>query len=77
MLKKISVLFSLLFLISINCVAQSRYNLIYEEQLGMNLASENLASIYHVYDFLDSTIVPKKIFPHESIVSKIETHSIG
>ena len=67
-LKKASTIFFLL--ISINCIAQSRYNIIYEEQLGMNFASENLVSIYYAYDFLDSIIVPKEIFPNDDRISK-------
>lgn len=67
-LKKASRIFFLL--ISINCTAQSRYNIIYEEQLGMNFASENLVSIYHAYDFLDSIIVPKEIFLNDDRISK-------
>lgn len=36
----------------------------------MNFASENLVSIYHAYDFLDSIIVPKEIFPNDDRISK-------
>ena len=63
--KKI-ILSCLLFITVISCQAQSRYNLIYEHQLGMNMATENFVAGFHVFDYFDSLYVPKKIITKDN-----------
>lgn len=66
------ILFISSFVMIVVCSqAQARYNLIYEEQIGMNFAAENLVSIYHAYDVFDSILVPKRIFAHQGIINKV------
>ena len=60
MYKKI-ITSSLFLLMLINSIAQSRYNLIYEKQEGMNMAAENFATGFYLFDNLDSLFVPKNI----------------
>lgn len=43
------------------CIGQSRYNIIYEKQQGMNMAAENSAAGFYLFDHLDSLFVPKNI----------------
>ena len=60
-----------LLLISILGKAQSRYNLIYEPQLGQNLAAENLNGGFHLFDYVDSLAVAKRIIKTENNFAKV------
>ena len=60
MYKKL-ILSSFFFLIVMTCIGQSRYNIIYEKQQGMNMAAENSAAGFYLFDHLDSLFVPKNI----------------
>ena len=51
--------------------AQSRYNLIYEPQLGQTFAGENFNAGFHLLDYVDSLIIPKKIIKRKSNFSKV------
>ncbi len=64
MYKKI-ITSSLFLLMLINSIAQSRYNLIYEKQEGMNMAAENFATGFYLFDNLDSLLVKKNIINKE------------
>ena len=61
----------LLSLITILGKTQSRYNIIYEKQLGQNFAGENFNSGFHLLDYLDSLYIPKKIIKTENDFAKI------
>ena len=51
--------------------AQSRYNLIYEPQLGQNFAAENLNAGFHLLDYVDSLAVEKRIIKTENTFAKV------
>tara|TARA_Y100000589_G_C27179117_1_gene639995 strand:- start:535 stop:1782 length:1248 start_codon:yes stop_codon:yes gene_type:complete len=61
----------LLSLITILGKTQSRYNIIFEKQLGQNFAGENFNSGFHLLDYLDSLYIPKKIIKTENDFAKI------
>ena len=58
-IKLITTIFLSLF--AILSKAQSRYNIIYEKQLGQNFVSENFNAGFHILDYADSLFIPKKI----------------
>ena len=60
-----------LLLITIFSKAQSRYNIIYEKQLGQNFAGENINAGFHLLDYADSLFIPKKIVKTENNFSKV------
>jgi hypothetical protein len=44
--------------------AHSEYNLVYGKQFHQTILAENLHSVFHLYDYLDSYLVPKtNVFP--------------
>ena len=51
--------------------AQSRYNIIYEKQLGENFSGENINSAFHLFDYTDSLLIPKKIINTENNLAKV------
>lgn len=51
--------------------AQSRYNVIYEKQLGQNFAGENINAGFHLLDYADSLFIPKKIIKTENNFAKV------
>ena len=51
--------------------AQSRYNLLYEPQLGQTFASENFNAGFHLLDYIDSLIIPKTIINKENNFAKV------
>ena len=63
----INLLFAIVlcFLCGTQTKAQSRYNIIYEQQLGMNFAGENINSGFHLLDYVDSSFIPKKLLYEE------------
>jgi hypothetical protein len=60
-----------LSLITILGKAQSRYNIIYEKQLGQNFAGENINTGFHLLDYADSLFIPKKIIKTENNFAKV------
>ena len=68
-MKKLILLSSLI--ISFLAEAQSRYNIIYEAQLGQNYAAENFNSGFHLFDFMDSLLIPKQIIERDNEYAKI------
>jgi hypothetical protein len=56
----------LLLFITILGNAQSRYNIIYEKQLGQHFAAENFNAGFHLFDYADSLFIPKKISKAEN-----------
>jgi hypothetical protein len=60
-----------LSLITILGKAQSRYNIIYEKQLGQNFAGENINAGFHLLDYADSLFIPKKIIKTENNFAKV------
>ena len=60
-----------LSLITILGKAQSRYNIIYEKQLGQNFAGENINASFHLLDYADSLFIPKKIIKTENNFAKV------
>jgi hypothetical protein len=60
----------LLLFITILGNAQSRYNIIYEKQLGQNFAGENINAGFHLFDYADSLFIPKKIIKTENNFAK-------
>ena len=60
-----------LTLLTILGKAQSRYNIIYEKQLGENFAGENFNAGFHLLDYADSLIIPKKIIQTENHFAKV------
>ena len=67
--KLITTIFLMLF--TILGKAQSRYNLIYEPQLGQNFAAENLNAGFHLLDYVDSLAVEKRIIKTENTFAKV------
>ena len=61
----------LLSLITILGKAQSRYNIIYEKQLGQNFAGENINAGFHLLDYADSLFIPKKVIKTENNFAKV------
>ncbi|MDG1757061.1 MAG: hypothetical protein P8I43_06645 [Bacteroidia bacterium] len=61
----------LLSLILNKVKAQSRYNIIYEPQLGQNFAAENLNAGFHLLDYVDSLAVEKRIIKTENTFAKV------
>ena len=51
--------------------AQSRYNVIYEKQLGQNFAGENINVGFHLLDYADSLFIPKKVIKTENNFAKV------
>jgi hypothetical protein len=51
--------------------AQSRYNIIYEKQLGQNFAGENINAGFHLLDYADSLFITKKIINTENNFAKV------
>ena len=60
-----------LSLITILSKAQSRYNKIYEKQLGQNFSGENINAVFHLFDYADSLLIPKKIINTENNFAKV------
>ena len=60
-----------LSLITVLGKAQSRYNIIYEKQLGQNFAGENINAGFHILDYTDSLFIPKKIIKTENNFAKV------
>ena len=60
-----------LSLITVLGKAQSRYNIIYEKQLGQNFAGENINAGFHLLDYADSLFIPKKIIKTENNFAKV------
>ena len=60
-----------LSLITILGKAQSRYNIIYEKQLGQNFAGENINAGFHLLDYTDSLFIPKKIIKTKNNFAKV------
>ena len=60
-----------LLLITIFSKAQSRYNIIYEKQLGQNFAGENINAGFHLLDYADSLFIPKIIIKTENNFAKV------
>ncbi len=50
--------------------SQSRYNIIYEPQLGQTFAAENINAIFHLFDYVDSMVIPKKIIIKDNNYAK-------
>tara|TARA_B110000208_G_scaffold170282_1_gene211700 strand:- start:45 stop:1277 length:1233 start_codon:yes stop_codon:yes gene_type:complete len=65
------ILTTFLLLITILGKAQSRYNIIYEKQLGQNFAGENINAGFHLLDCADSLFIPKKIIKTENNFAKV------
>ena len=61
----------MLFIIATVGKAQSRFSVIYEPQFGQNFASENFNASFHLLDYLDSLIIPKKIINTENNLAKV------
>ena len=68
-IKLITTIF--LSLITVLGKAQSRYNIIYEKQLGQNFAGENINAGFHILDYTDSLFIPKKIIKTENNFAKV------
>ena len=68
-MKKLILLSSLI--VSFLAEGQSRYNIIYEAQLGQNYAAENFNSGFHLFDFMDSLLIPKQIIERDNQYAKI------
>tara|TARA_B100000809_G_scaffold91232_1_gene89751 strand:+ start:1680 stop:1997 length:318 start_codon:yes stop_codon:yes gene_type:complete len=60
-----------LLLIAIFGKVQSRYNMIYEKQLGQNFSGENINAVFHLFDYADSFFIPKKIIKTENNFAKV------
>lgn len=67
--KLITTIFLMLLTISVK--AQSRYNIIYEKQLGQNFAVENLNAGFHLLDYIDSLAVEKRIIKTDNNFAKV------
>ena len=50
--------------------SQSRYNIIYEPQLGQTFAAENVNAGFHLFDYVDSMVIPKKIIIKDNNYAK-------
>ena len=61
----------LLFIIESSSNAQSTYNIVYEKQFHQNTAAENFNAGFHIYDYIDSSFVPKINFFPQSSYGKI------
>ena len=68
---KIKIVIILLILVSNLGKAQSRFNLVYEPQLGQTFAAENFNSGFHLLDYADSLFIPKKIIKTENNFAKV------
>ena len=51
--------------------SQSRYNIIYEPQLGQSFAAENVNAGFHLFDYVDSLVIPKKIIIKDNNYAKV------
>lgn len=71
-MKKTKLIITILLLLTtIFGKAQSRYNVIYEKQLGQNFAGENINAGFHLLDYADSLFIPKKIIKTENNFAKV------
>ena len=71
-MKKTKLIITILLLLTtILGKAQSRYNVIYEKQLGQNFAGENINAGFHLLDYADSLFIPKKIIKTENNFAKV------
>ena len=50
--------------------SQSRYNIIYEPQLGQTFAAENVNTVFHLFNYLDSLVISKKITEKDNNYAK-------
>ncbi len=51
--------------------AQSRFDIIYEKQLGQNFAGENINAGFHLFDYADSLFIPKNIWKTDSSFTSV------
>ena len=51
--------------------AQSTYNIIYQKQFYHNITAENFNAGFHLYDYLDSLIIPKINFVPQKGIKKV------
>ena len=51
--------------------SQSRYNIIYEPQLGQTFAAENVNAGFHLFNYVDSLVIPKKIIKKDNNYAKV------
>jgi hypothetical protein len=51
--------------------SQSRYNIIYEPQLGQTFAAENGNAGFHLFNYVDSLVIPKKIIKKDNNYAKV------
>ena len=50
--------------------SQSRYNIIYEPQLCQTCAAENVNTVFHLFNYVDSLVIPKKITEKDNNYAK-------
>lgn len=58
-------------MIAVYAEAQSRYNVIFEQQLGQHFAAENIAASFHAFDYLDTLYIPKAIIKEDKQLASI------
>ena len=51
--------------------SQSRYNIIYEPQLGQTFAAENVNAGFHLFNYVDSLVIPKEIIKKDNNYAKV------
>ncbi len=51
--------------------SQSRYNIIYEPNLGMNFGAENIASTHYLWQKFDNRFIPNEIFKKKNFGAKV------
>ena len=51
--------------------SQSRYKIIYEPQLGQTFAAENVNTVFHLFNYADSFVIPKKLIKKDNNYAKV------
>jgi len=65
-LSKEKILVIIFLMMGVYSKAQSRYNIIYEQQLGQHFSAENFAAGFHTFDYLDTLFIPKAIIKEDN-----------
>lgn len=58
-------------MIAVYSEAQSRYNVIFEQQLGQHFAAENIVASFHAFDYLDTLYIPKSIIKEDKQLASV------
>lgn len=71
MASKEKILILTFMIIAAYSKAQSRYNIVYEQQFGQHFAAENFVAGFHIFDYVDTLYIPKTILKADNDLASI------